>query len=134
MGLADIIRSGIQIAQNVTAGAQVNVTHEAWTGQDEYGAPTFAAAQTLTAILDLNRKEKATLSGQLVTVVATLTILTPITDNGAAGRKEPIDPRDVIRLPDGTTGPILETPNAVVDPATNRPFFHTVLLGETNQR
>lgn len=130
MGLGDIIRSGIAIADNVTVGVQVNVSHEAWTGQNGLGTPTYAAAVTRQAIVDLTRKQRMTATGVLVNVVATVIILETVAPNGAAGRREPIDPRDIITLPDGTTGPIFDAPASVVDPATNRPFFNQIYIGE----
>ena len=130
MGLADILRSGIAIADTVTKGVQVNVTHEAWTGQNGHGTETYAAAVTRKAIVDLTRKQRPTASGKLVNVVATVIILEPVLPNGAAGRFEPIDPRDKLTLPDGTTGPILNGPNSVMDPATSRGLFNEIYLGE----
>jgi len=52
-------------------------------------------------------------------------ILEPVDDNGATGRKEPIDPRDRITLPDGRilTQLLVEM---VMDPETNRPYMYMV--------
>lgn len=130
MALVDILRSGINIANNVTASIQGSVTLEQWTGQDGYGAPTYASSVAVDAIIDLTRKTRPTASGQLVTVVATVTCLESISPNGASGRQEPIDPRDRITLPNGATGPIVNVPDAVLDPLTNRPFFNVIYLGE----
>lgn len=44
-------------------------------------------------------------------------------------REYPIDPRDVIILPDGTTGPIVNITGPPVDPGTNYVYFHEVWLG-----
>ena len=127
-----IIDGAIAIADSVTKdlGVQPTITHQAWTGQNGFGTDTFAAGVARRAVVDLTRKQRPTATGKLVTIVATVTILETVAPNGAAGRREPIDPRDIITLPDGTTAPILDVPDAVVDPVTNRPFFNTVVLGE----
>lgn len=130
MGLADIIRSGIAIADTVTKGAQVDVTHYPWESQTGFGVITFGAAVTRKAIVDMTRKQRMTATGTLVNTVATVTFLETVAPNGAAGRREPIDPRDKIVLPDGTTGPIFDAPDSVVDPLTDRPYFNTILIGE----
>lgn len=130
MALNDIIRAGVAIANGVTAGVQSSITWEPWTGQDGYGKQTYASPVALRAIVDLTRKQRPTGAGKVVTIVATVTILQTITENATAGRHQPIDVRDRITLPDGTTGPIIEAPDAVLDPGTNRPFLNTVLIGE----
>jgi hypothetical protein len=60
--------------------------------------------------------------------VATITFLDPIDDNGAAGRQEPVDSRDIITLQDGKTAPIVEI-KGPVDSATSRRFLNEVVLG-----
>lgn len=125
----EILKSGIGIANKLTKGVQANVTFEAWTGQDGYGVDSFASPVTLTAVVDMTRKQAHVPSGLDVTVMATLTIVGDVAPNGAAGRVEPIDPRDRITLADGTTGPIVDAPGAVVDPSTNRGLIHVVMLG-----
>jgi hypothetical protein len=129
MGILDL---GISIADSVTKnlGFQPVVVHRAWTGQDGYGRATYAAAVNRRAVVDLTRRQRATVSGGIVTVIATVTILETVAPNGAAGRVEPIDPRDILVLPDGRTGPILSGPNAVVNPATGQPFFNEISIGE----
>ena len=129
MGIFD---EAIAIADEVTKdlGVQPTVTHQAWTGQDSKGRATYAAAVSRRAVVDLTRKQRTTASGVLITIIATVTILEPVAPNGAAGRREPIDPRDIITLPDGTTGPIVDAPDMVVDAATNRPLMNTVMLAE----
>lgn len=127
-----VLNIGINIADSVTKslGFQAVVTHQAWIAQTISGAPTFANAVSRHAIIDLTRKQRPTSSGKLVNTVAVVTFLEAVTANGAAGRFEPIDPRDIIVLPDGTTGPILHAPDSVIDPATGKPFFNTIFIGE----
>ena len=133
MGLLD---GGIQIADNLlkSFGLECDITHRAYTGQNGYGTETYADAVTRKAVVDYTRKQRL-VEGKLITVVATVTILEAVTANGATTnppRSEPIDPRDIIVLPDGTTGPIHSVPDSVVNPATGRPFLNTIYLGEVS--
>lgn len=133
MALNDIIRSGVKIADNVTKGTQVTVTHRAFTGQDGEGASSYSAPASRKAIVDLTRKLRPRQDGTMVPIVATVILLEVIAPNGAVTdppRQEPIDPRDILTLPNGLTGPIMMAPDAVLDPATNRPYFNQVYIGE----
>lgn len=133
MDVAALIRNGVATANSLLATAQGTCTLAAWTGQDGKGKATYATAVPFQAVVDYTRRQRW-LDGRQVNVVATLTVLAPIAANGATGRREPVDTRDRIVLPDGTTGPILTTPNAVLDPAQGRPFIHEILIGEPNTR
>lgn len=131
MGLATILRSAVQTASRVTGGVdgvQSDVTIAAWTGMDGYGKPTFALAKTHTAIVERTQRMIRTTEGKEILSRARIMFLNTIKANGASGRTEPIDTRDVITLPDGTTGPILDV-IGVIDPSTERPFAHEVWLG-----
>lgn len=130
MGLADIVRSGVAVANTLTAGLQVTVSHYAWTGHDVYGAPTFAAAVSRSALVDMTRKLRRMPDGQESVAHAVITIVGPITANGGSNRQEPIDPRDKFTLPDGSTGPILDI-KGLLDPSTNKPFMYEVVIGST---
>jgi len=130
-----ILSVGIGIADAVTKslGFQGTITHQAWTGQDGHGASTYAAVVSHKAVIDLTRKHRPTGSGKMVTVIATITILERVADTtplAGQTRYQPIDVRDIITLPDGTTGPILSGPSAVLDPDTNRGFFNSIELGD----
>ncbi len=136
MGLGALVRNAVSTANSLTGGTdglQAEITHEPWTGLDGYGKPSYGSAVTRLAIVELaalhNRPAAVRLdSGEVLVVRATVTILSPIRANAASGRKGPVDPRDRITLPDGTTGPIL-TINAPVDPATAAPYFYEIGLG-----
>lgn len=131
MGLGSILRSGVAIADSVTGGTdgvQVSITHRAWTGRDGYNKPTYGSSVTRKAVMKSVQRMIRTTGGQEVQARAALTFLAPITANGASGRREPIDPRDLITLPDGTTGPILDI-QGTVDPDTSQPFALRVFLG-----
>lgn len=129
MSLDAIVRAGLATAKKITADLQVDVTHAAWTGVDGYALPTFASAITRKAIVERRQRIIRTTSGETVMSRATVLFLEPIKKNGASGRTEPIDPRDVITLPDGTTGPIVDV-NGLMDPTTDRPYYAEVFIGD----
>jgi hypothetical protein len=66
--------------------------------------------------------------GAEVLQIATVTIIGPVAANGADERREPVDPRDRITLPNGFSGPILDV-GGVVDPDTGSPYSVQVILG-----
>ena len=128
MSLADLVRSGVAIAKSVTSDLQADVTLEAWTGSTASGGSTFATAVTLPAIVEMKQRLKKLATGDVVMSRAVVTFLEPVTANGATGRREPIDPRDRITLPDDTTGPILDV-EGMVDAETDAPYMSSVFLG-----
>lgn len=130
MGLADIIRSGVATAHKVTLDLQATVTHEAWTGQDDTGKPTYASAETRTAVVDRKQRLRRSVGGQEMVSRHVLTFLAPIAANGAADRQEPIDPRDRFTLPDGSTGPIIDIASTVdAESGTGEGYLYEVYLG-----
>lgn len=131
MGLGSILRSAVATAHRVTHGSdgvQTAVTFEAWTGLDGYGKPTFAVAKTLTAVVERQQRLIRTNTGQDLMSRMRVLVLDPPKAHGATGRTEPIDPRDRLTLPDGTTGLILDV-DGVIDPTTERPFAYEVWVG-----
>lgn len=133
MGLDSLVRNAVATANRLTAALQVTVTHEAWTGKDSYNKPTYASGKDRQCILewtsDTGRPALVkTASGEEKVVRAKLTFVVPIAANGADDRQEPVDPRDIFTLPDGTTGPILNI-GGVVDPSTSAPYALEVSIG-----
>lgn len=128
MSLLTVLRSGVKIADKVTKPLQATVMHAAWTGSDDYGAGSYATPVARRAIVDQQQHEHRTRSGELVATQAYIGFLEPIAPNGAAGRTEPIDPNDVIILPDGTSGPIVDI-SGFIDAGTGRPLFSEVWIG-----
>lgn len=127
MGLADLIRKGVAIANTVTSGAQVDVTHEPWTGSDGQSKPVYGTAQLLPAIVVDSQRGFRDAVGEVVQSHTRISFLRPVPPNGAAGRREPIDPRDRLTTPDGTTGKIAGV-GGMVDRGTGRPFFSEAWL------
>lgn len=131
MGYEDLIRSGVALASSQFESMKLDVSHAAYIGQTGDGEDDFAPAVTRRALVDLTKRQRFTANGQLVMTFATLTFLDPIEDtvpNSGQTRQQPIDPRDVITLPDGGTAPIVQA-GAFADSGTNRPFLQEVILG-----
>lgn len=135
----EIIRAGVAIADSLTQGAQVYVTHEAWISGGEMG-DVYADPVQIRAVVD--RSNKQAMRGTTVLFIgATLTFTTspehPLTSGGSPvdtsqitpPRTGPIDTRDRITLPDGWTAQVVDIPEGVIDPGTGRGFAPVVLLG-----
>ena len=128
-GLADILRNAVKTTDNVTKTAQTSINVTRWSGQTYDGTPTYAEPLTLQAIVEYKAEARQTSSGQLRVSRAYIIILDPIPALGAANRSETIDERDLITLPNMTTGPILET-YGVVDAGTGLPYAHEIWMGD----
>jgi hypothetical protein len=128
MGLSDIVRSGIATARSITLPLHVNVIHAAWTGQNQNGDATYAAPVVRKGLVERKQQVVRTSTGQEITARSYVAFLEEVAPNGASDRVEPIDDRDVIILPDGTTGPILAT-DGFFDGGTGVPYYSQVYLG-----
>lgn len=110
---------------------KLDVTHEAWIGDDGQGTDAFASPVTRRALVDLTKRRRMTANGREVMTFAVLTWLDPIPDtapNAGKRREQPLDPRDVIRMPDGGTAPIVQT-GGFADSATGQAFVPETILG-----
>lgn len=110
---------------------KVNVTHRAWIGDDGAGADSYADPVVRRAIVDPTKRQRMTANAGLVMTYAVIQFVDPIEDtvpNSGQLRQQPIDPRDVLLLPDGGTAPIVQV-GGVMDPGTSRPFAAEVMLG-----
>lgn len=125
---SNFIRLGAKLADQFTRDGQSEVTHEAWIGQDKFGKETYAAPVTLRGAIDSRQRLIVTTGGKTITIMSTITFTQAIAPNGAAGRREPIDPRDRITLPNGFSGPIIDT-GAPIDPKTGMGYIQQVMLG-----
>jgi hypothetical protein len=141
MGYETIIRNAVaSILSPQFETMKLDIQHRAWIGSDGRGGDLYATAVSRRALVDLTRKRSYTRDGRvggggagtglLVMTVATLYFLDPIPAQGAAGRQEPIDTRDIIELPTGLTAPILEV-GGFADSGTSQPFVYKVVLGRT---
>jgi hypothetical protein len=130
-GFAASIRSAVAVALTATKGLATNsagtlmtVTHQAWTGPDEYDVPVARPA-----LVQKGATHKKGPNGQVVTTGTRIGFLDPVPANGAAGRQEPIDPRDLITLQgEEDPGHIIEVPGVLADPETGLPFVSVVWL------
>lgn len=135
MGLADTVRNAVATAHALTADLQATVTHRAWTGQDETGKATYASAVSRTAIVEQRQRMLRQRDGTEIMTAAMLTFLAPIAANGAATRREPIDPRDVFTLPDGTSGPVVDVAGLTdAGSASGASFYYQVAIGLPGSR
>jgi len=130
MGLANIVRNAVATADTITKDLQATVTHYAWTGQNDTAAPTYGSGVSRKAIVEMKQRLVRKPNGDEIVARARVMFLALPTANGASGRREPIDPRDKIVLPDGTTGPILDVTGLVdAESTTGRSYFAEVWLG-----
>ena len=129
MGLDAVVRKSIQLAKRVTADLLVDVTHEPWIGTDGYNQPQYAASETRKAFVDFRQRRFRNEGGTETVQTVVVTFVDPFEAQGAAGRQEPVDPRDRITLPSGETARIVEVRGAAVDPTTNQPYMIEVVLG-----
>lgn len=135
MALVDTLRSGVATARAITLSFHVNVTIQQWIGQNSFGKAEYADTLTLKALVEQKSKSFKTRDGQEAvskSYIAILEPITPATPTGDNTRENPIDERDVITLPDGTTGPILDV-TGFLDGGTGVPFFSEIYLGRAEQ-
>lgn len=129
MGFADIVRSGVATANRLTASLQVSVQHEAWIGTGDYAAPQYAEPASRPALVEMKQRERRLATGEVVVQVASVTIVGPLPAEGSEGRREPLDPRDRITLPNGYVGRIIDV-RGLADPKTGQPYLYVVAVGE----
>lgn len=128
MSLLDTLRSGIKIADNVTKPLQGIVTYQrSVTTADGYNEPSYPTSAPLHAIIDMTSVPVRNMSGIVVMAKATLTLLN-VAEVAAATGGLGIGANDVFILPNGTTGPILNT-GGFVDAGTGNPVATEVYLG-----
>jgi len=121
MGLADIIRGGIAVADSLTDTLQTEVAHYQYSEAtvDDTGKVTWGPRHVRKAVVEHARTHQREKDGRMVLSDTQLTFPRPFF----------VDPRDRFVLPDGTgDGP----PNriaGVVDPLTNKRYMTQVWVG-----
>jgi hypothetical protein len=128
MGLEAIITSGIATAKTITSDLQPNVTHAAWTANTSQGKPTYATGVLLPALEEGDERMIRLPTGEEASSHTKLTILQPVTANGATGRREPIDGRDKFTLSNGTVARVLQV-KSLTAKSTTAPFMLEVWCG-----
>lgn len=120
MGLRDLVRAGVAVANTLTADLQATVVREAYIGgQDTRGEPNRSAGVNVSAIVEYKVQMVRTGGGNFVASRAKVTSLDPAIV---------FHPKDKLTLPDGTSGPILET-DGLADRVTTTPFLTEVYVG-----
>jgi hypothetical protein len=127
MSLLSTLRSAVAVADKVTKPIQATVSYQQRTGQTGFGDPTYAAAVDLKAIVDWKQKQVRTITGVLSVSRASITFL-DIDELVAATGGAGIGDNDLLTLPDGTTGPILDMAG-FIDAGTGIPLATEIFLG-----
>lgn len=129
MTLAAVIADAVAGAAALTQSLQVPVSLEQWIGHKDGSAkPDYDEPLVLAAIVQEGSTQVRTSTGETFTARACVSFLELPPINGAAGRREPIDPRDRITLPSGLTAPIVDNVGALLNPDTSLPFVLSVWL------
>jgi len=118
----------VALANKITDPLQVTVQHHPWVSDNTAGEPQFGDPVARRALVERKRRLIRTEERRELIMVTLVTFIGPVTANGSPNRDEPIDPRDKVVLPDGTTGPILDV-QGLLDPLTSRPYLYEVALG-----
>lgn len=127
MSLLTILRSGVEIANKVTKPLQATVSYKRYLSSSGTGTKTYAPTVQLKAIVDWRQKQLRTQSGILsVSRAAVLFIDIAALFSATAGNG--INDEDIITLPDGTTGPILDM-GGFIDAGTGHPIATEIFLG-----
>lgn len=132
VNLAKIVSKSVKTVSKVTASLQGTVIWKAWTGNDQWGRKTYSTHSVNAFIQQEVKTELDQATGQAIQTQAKITILNPLPVVAAAGRINPIDNRDILILPDGTTGPAY-LPGGFVNPETGKPFLMEVWMGSQSQ-
>jgi hypothetical protein len=132
MSLLDVVRSAVAIADNVTKPLQATVLFRHYVGSDAYGAKTYTPdvalpATPLQAIVDWKQRQLRTQEGILSVSRASVAFLN-VQALSTATNGEGVNDEDIIVLPDGTTGPILDM-GGFIDAGTGHPVATEVYLG-----
>ncbi|MDP3717098.1 MAG: hypothetical protein Q8T13_04930 [Acidobacteriota bacterium] len=118
MGLANIIRSGVAVADRLTADLQVDVTHRTVGAADGDGKPATGSTTTRSAIVTYETKPVKMLDGREALSQAQVVFLSDVA----------VAMEDVLTLPGGVTGPILKV-SRPADSAGTGGFLTQVWLG-----
>jgi hypothetical protein len=132
MGLDATVRSAVATAKKSTAALQADIQLAAWISDTARGKPNYAPAVLYPAIVEEKQRKLTDFQGVEVLSTHKVTILRPVVAHGADNRQEPVDARDKLTLPDGTTGPILAV-GGMTDPSTGKPYLHEIWLGEARR-
>jgi hypothetical protein len=121
MGLPQIVRSAISIADKITKNLQAEVYLYRKIGVGTSGEYLYSSTSTkITAIVEERERLHRLTNGQEVVQKATITIPRPFAVK--------VDLGDKFVLPSGYFGPVLDV-QGITDPKTNLPYMSVVVLG-----
>lgn len=132
MSLLDVVRSAVAIVDGVTAPLQATVSFRHYVSSDAYGTKLYTPdeslpAAQLKAIVDFKQKQLRTSEG-ILSVSRASVIFLDIAALLAATNNEGLDDHDIIVLPDGSTGDILDM-GGFVDAVLGIPVATEAFLG-----
>jgi hypothetical protein len=121
MGLADIVRSGVALANSLTGTLQVPVQHYLYSEAtiDDTGKITWAAPHIRMGVVENARKQERMKEGRDISSDVQVTFVEPFD----------IDTRDKMILPDGNGDTVINRVSGVFDPLTSRLYMTQVWIG-----
>ena len=128
MGLLDIVRTGIKIADAATKDLQARIYVERYIGGDGYEELLFDPAVPLNALVEWKQRPVRTAQGEIVMSSMTIIIL-DVASIAAITSGGHFDTRDRFTLPDGTTAPPLVAQSGLIDRGTYQPVAMEVYFG-----
>lgn len=132
MSLLDAVRAGVKVADQVTKPLQATVgfrhyVSSNWQGEKIYVPPVSQPPREMKAIVDWKQRQLRT-TGGILSVSRSAVMFLDVNEVSAATGGEGIGDEDVIILPDGTTGPILDM-SGFIDAGTDQPIATEVFIG-----
>jgi hypothetical protein len=129
MSLINALRTGIKVADKVlkSGGMEAEVQFSHYVSSNGYGDKTFLSAVPLRAVVDWKQRQLRTTGGVLSVSRASVMFL-DVAALLTATNGEGVNDEDIITLPDGTTGPILDM-GGYIDGGTGHPVATEVFLG-----
>jgi hypothetical protein len=121
VALDALVRSGVALANTLTASLQAVVLVQSWLSQDALGTPGYGPVVATRALVEAKTRRLTAVDGREVLATTKLTLLEPRT----------VTTRDRLTLPDGSTPPILAV-EGLVDPGATvpgQPYLVEVWMG-----
>lgn len=132
MGFDALIRGLLLDADSITESLNdATVLHWPWLSRDVEGSGVYPnAGIPLRCLVEFKQRMLPNPSRpqEMISQVAVLTFVRPIAPNGAAGRREPIDNRDLFTLPNGYLAGVIAV-DGFIDAGTHAPYLLSVSLG-----
>ncbi len=123
--ILNALRTGVKVANRTVP--QPMVTFKRAIADSSYGGWSYPTSVELPAVVDWKQKQVRTLEGVLSVSRASVLFL-DVAKVAAATAGQGISDHDIIILPDGTTGPILDMAG-FIDAGTEQPIATEVYLG-----